>query len=100
MTKVSESWSRKDAQRWAQRVRRERVSETGRAMVDLAEQALFDAIDNATAQGSARLYLAVDKLVRASFAADKQHNDNTLEQLRQKLRDGADLARDLEGLAH
>lgn len=97
--KVSELNTPEDVRRWAARIRGERVSETGRALVDLLEKAVIGAL-NSEGDTGARLYLAVDKLVRASFQADKQHNDNTLEQLRSHLATGAELAASLDEVAH
>lgn len=86
-------------QAWAAAIRRERVSETGRRSVDLAEVALRDAFKAPLAERS-RLYLVVDKLLRASFQADKQHNDNTLDRLREHRDAGEALARELKDLQH
>ena len=79
--------------RWASALREERISESGVALINAAEDVLRRAIE-ATADEAPKLYANVDKFVRAAFQADKAKNDNTLQDLERRRAEGDDLAKD------
>lgn len=84
-----------EIKRWADDIRAERVSDSGRRLIDLAERALHDALKSEDSDSTAKLYTAIDKLVRAAFQADKQLNDNTMQDLERRRAEGDALAEQL-----
>lgn len=77
---------------WADELRGERISQSGRAMIDAAEHVLHRAVALADASEAAKLFANVDKFVRAAMQADKAKNDNTLQDLEQRRAEGDALA--------
>lgn len=79
---------------WAGELRGERISESGRALIDAAEHVMHRAVEQADAAEAAKLYASADKFVRAALQADKAKNDNTLQELERRRGESDDLAKD------
>ncbi|MGH1344342.1 MAG: hypothetical protein ACRBN8_22475 [Nannocystales bacterium] len=77
---------------WANELREERISKSGRALIDAAEHVLHRAREANDTSEAAKLYANVDKFVRAAMQADKAKNDNTLQDLDRRREEGDALA--------